>query len=100
MLIAACVNPALLLRCFARTSWEKRARAPDDENSAVDISTCTPPSALAHRAGMDLEQLLEENKEWLERDAAASVVRCRLSGHTMPLRADAITQYMRRVCTQ
>jgi hypothetical protein len=45
----------------------------------------------------ELEQLLEENKEWLERDG--NVVRCRLSGHAMPLRADAVTQYMRHVCT-
>ena len=46
---------------------------------------------------MDLDRLLEENAEWLERDASASVVRCRLSGHTMPLRADAVAQYIRRV---
>ena len=55
--------------------------------------TCAWRAAMA-----ELEQLLAENKEWLERDG--NVVRCRLSGHAMPLRADAITQYMRRVCTQ
>ena len=44
----------------------------------------------------ELEHVLEENKEWLERDG--NVVRCRLSGHAMPPRADAILQYMRCVC--
>jgi hypothetical protein len=46
---------------------------------------------------MDLEQLLVENTEYLERDASANVVRCRLSGHAMPPRADAVAQYIRRV---
>jgi hypothetical protein len=46
----------------------------------------------------ELELLLEENKEWLERDS--SVVRCRFSGHAMPPRADVIMQYLRRVCSR
>jgi hypothetical protein len=45
----------------------------------------------------ELEQLLEENKEWLERNASTNLVRCRLSGHAMPPRADAVSQYIRRV---
>jgi len=46
---------------------------------------------------MELDELLEEHKEWLERDASAGVVRCRLSGHAMPLRAESVSQYIRRV---
>ena len=54
--------------------------------------TCAQRTAMG-----ELEQLLDENKEWLERDG--NVVHCRLTGHAMPLRADAVTQYMRHVCT-
>ena len=42
-----------------------------------------------------LRALLAEHCEWLTHDAANGKVLCTLSGHAMPARASAVSQYVR-----